>query len=125
MRTRNDPEHSVFDFALLVASLFRCRSTGRTPQEAQPTAKGRESSTDNDAGPVASMPVSHPVDASLTLPADPRAALIATLARSVADLAAAGDLAAARIAHETMGKLLETAQGGAAVVDLAERRRGR
>lgn len=56
-------------------------------------------------------------------PADPRAALISSLARSVADLGAAGDIAGARIATEALSRLLATADGGACpVVDLAGER---
>ena len=64
--------------------------------------------------------------------ASPRVVLLEHLLASMRDALAAGDLAAARIAHEAAGKLLVAPQGegkgtGAKVVDLAHERgkRGR
>ena len=58
-------------------------------------------------------------------PESPRRALIAALANAVREAAAAGDLAAARVAHEALGRLL-TEACPRAVVDLsAERERRR
>jgi len=55
----------------------------------------------------------------------PRSALIAALANAVRDAAAAGDLVAARVAYEALGRLLSE-PGTGAVVDLnAERERRR
>ncbi len=54
-----------------------------------------------------------------------RGALIGTLANAVRDAAAAGDIAAARVAHEALGQLLTDA-GPSPVVDLnVERERRR
>jgi len=56
----------------------------------------------------------------------PRAALLAALTNAVRDAAAAGDLAAARVAHEALGRLLTEPGSASAVVDLnAERERRR
>lgn len=53
-----------------------------------------------------------------------RLAFIRRLADSIAELAAAGDVAAARIAHEALGRVLSVGEGdgGAEVIDLGERR---
>lgn len=54
----------------------------------------------------------------------PRARMIGELCASLAAAAGAGDLAAARVAHDALGRLLEHVDGDAAeVVDLADRRR--
>lgn len=57
-------------------------------------------------------------------PATPRGKMIADLCESLAGAAADGDLAAARVAHEALGRLLgaEDHRDGAPVVDLASRR---
>jgi hypothetical protein len=58
----------------------------------------------------------------------PRTSLVAVLTRAIAAATAAGDLHAARVAHEALGRLLdEPAQGGAPVADLRSmrERRGR
>jgi integrase len=58
--------------------------------------------------------------------ASPRAALLQSLLDAARAAVAAGDLEAARIAHEAVGKLLGEGEGkGAPVVDLADVRRGR
>jgi hypothetical protein len=58
--------------------------------------------------------------------ASPRAALVADLAGHLAQLLAAGDIEGARLAHETIGRLLATEPGGStAVLDLASERRRR
>ena len=55
----------------------------------------------------------------------PRATLIAALTSAIRDAAAAGDLAAARVAHDALGRLLSE-PGAGAIVDLnAERERRR
>jgi hypothetical protein len=58
---------------------------------------------------------------------NPRTALLASLLKSAGDLAAAGDLEGARIAHAAAGELLAVGGEGGAVVDLAaeRERRGR
>jgi hypothetical protein len=58
-------------------------------------------------------------------PSNPRAVFLAALLKSVSDLAAVGDTAAARVAHEAAGKLLASPVEGAAVVDLAAEREKR
>jgi hypothetical protein len=58
-------------------------------------------------------------------PPNPRAVLLAALLKSAGDLAAAGDVEGARVAHEAAGKLLGPAVEGAAVVDLASERERR
>ena len=89
---------------------------GRLPPQAPPFADSR--------GPFADSP-------ALSSPApSARATLLEQLLTSARDAVAAGDLEAARIAHEAAGKLLATprAEGsGAKVVDLAHERgkRGR
>ena len=56
----------------------------------------------------------------------PREALVSSLAAAVRDAAIAGDLIAARVAHEALGRLLIEAAPASAVVDLsAERERRR
>jgi hypothetical protein len=56
----------------------------------------------------------------------PRGALIAALTSAVRDAAAAGDLGAARVAHEALGRLLSEPGAASAVVDLnVERERRR
>lgn len=59
--------------------------------------------------------------------ASPRAALAADLGVHVARLLAVGDLEAARVAHEAIGKLIACVLpgNGTAVIDLAARRRER
>ncbi len=58
--------------------------------------------------------------------ASPRAALIAALTNAVRDAANAGDLVAARVAYEALGRLLAEPGAAAMVVDLhAERERRR
>jgi hypothetical protein len=62
-------------------------------------------------------------DESRTKPGDPRAALVGALADGMRAALAAGDMEAARIAHETIGRLLGAPSellGG--VVDLAAER---
>jgi len=56
--------------------------------------------------------------------ATPRARMIADLCQALAAAATDGDLAAARVAHEALGRLLgaEDHRDGAPVVDLASRR---
>jgi hypothetical protein len=58
--------------------------------------------------------------------ATPRAALMAALTSAVRDAASAGDLAAARVAHEALGRLLSEPGVPGPVIDLnAERERRR
>jgi integrase len=62
---------------------------------------------------------------SETQTGNPRAALVAALTTAIRDTAAAGDLAAARIALEALNQLLGAAEGASAgVADLAARRGG-
>ncbi len=61
-------------------------------------------------------------------PPSPRAALLAHLSADMGAALAAGDLDAARIAHETIGKLMALGLApvdGAPVIDLATERRRR
>jgi len=53
---------------------------------------------------------------------NPRAQLLESLAASVLAATAAGDLHAARVAHEALGRLLAQEPGGPAVTDLAAER---
>ena len=55
-------------------------------------------------------------------PPSPRLAAVADLYRHAAELAAAGDLEAARVVHEAIARMLEGA-GPGCVVDLATRRK--
>jgi hypothetical protein len=67
-------------------------------------------------------------DESRTKPADPRSALLGQLAEGMREALAAGDVEAARIAHEAIGRLLgATGADAGGVIDLAaeRRRRGR
>jgi hypothetical protein len=52
-----------------------------------------------------------------------RSTLIASLCEHAGALAQAGDIAAARVAHEAAGKLLQMPEHAVAVVDLNERRK--
>ncbi|CAN96463.1 hypothetical protein predicted by Glimmer/Critica [Sorangium cellulosum So ce56] len=62
-------------------------------------------------------------DESRTKPADPRTVLLGQLAEGMRAALAAGDVEAARIAHETIGRLLGAPGADAAgVVDLAAER---
>jgi hypothetical protein len=62
-------------------------------------------------------------DVSLTKPASPRTALLVHLAEDLKAAIEAGDLEAARVAHEAIGRLLgSTAAKNATVVDLATAR---
>lgn len=65
-------------------------------------------------------------DVSLTKPASPRAALLAHLAEDLRAAVLAGDVEAARVAHEAIGRLLggEVA-GEGSVIDLAAERNRR
>jgi integrase len=64
-------------------------------------------------------------DDSGTIPTSPRQALVTALTNAVRDATVAGDLAAARIALESLNRLLAEPSGTpAAVADLAERRKG-
>jgi len=57
-----------------------------------------------------------------TIRPNPRASLVAALANAIRDAMAAGDLAAARIAVEALGRLLASEDPTASVVDLRARR---
>jgi hypothetical protein len=72
---------------------------GREPALAYDQAAPHATSPALSAGPSADSP---PPSTS-----SPREALLATLARSLAELAAAGDLEAALAVHEAMSKLLK------------------
>ncbi|WP_437277514.1 hypothetical protein WME90_40705 [Sorangium sp. So ce375] len=62
-------------------------------------------------------------DESQTKPADPRTVLLGQLAEGMRAALAAGDVEAARIAHETIGRLLGAPRADAAgVIDLAAER---
>ncbi|XXT25329.1 hypothetical protein WME94_27750 [Sorangium sp. So ce429] len=62
-------------------------------------------------------------DESQTKPADPRTVLLSQLAEGMRAALAAGDVEAARIAHETIGRLLGAPEADAAgVIDLAAER---
>jgi len=55
----------------------------------------------------------------------PRAALVRTLTEGISAATASGDLAAARVAHEALGKLLdEPERGNAEVIDIRSQRAG-
>ncbi|MGD8609157.1 MAG: hypothetical protein PVH21_17795 [Myxococcales bacterium] len=60
---------------------------------------------------------------SKPLPALSRSTLIAALYEHASVLAQAGDVAAARVAHEAAGKLLQVPEPAVAVVDLNQRRK--
>jgi hypothetical protein len=65
-------------------------------------------------------------EAPAALSASPRASLLARLAGELAALTTAGDLEAARVVNETIGRLLARPAGEhAAVVDLAAEREKR
>ncbi|WP_437331194.1 hypothetical protein [Sorangium sp. So ce381] len=62
-------------------------------------------------------------DESQTKPADPRTVLLGQLAEGMRAALAAGDVEAARIAYETIGRLLGAPEADAAgVIDLAAER---
>ncbi|WP_437961337.1 hypothetical protein WME76_17980 [Sorangium sp. So ce119] len=62
-------------------------------------------------------------DESRTKPEDPRTVLLGQLAEGMRAALAAGDVEAARIAHETIGRLLGApGADAAAVIDLAAKR---
>lgn len=100
---------------------------GFEPQQPRETTTVPAKERPNPAPPVVENgPRGHVADDSRTIPANPRAALVAALTAAVRDATAAGDLECARIAHEALGRLLGAAAGEPApVVDLAERRGGR
>jgi hypothetical protein len=60
-------------------------------------------------------------------PQSPRQRMIARLSAALAEALRVGDLGAARVAHDALGRLLEGDKGPAEVVELATRRarRGR
>jgi len=60
---------------------------------------------------------------SKPLPAFSRSTLIAALYEHAAALAPAGDIEAARVAHEAAGRLLAAPEAATAVVDLNQRRK--
>ena len=62
-------------------------------------------------------------DDSTATSQSPRARLVAALTEAISAAMAAGDLHAARVAHEALGRLLEEPEPGAPVVaDLGEER---
>jgi hypothetical protein len=66
-------------------------------------------------------------DAPAEPPASPRAVMLAALSAGMTAALSAGDLEAARVAHDAIGRLLGSTAPPAAVVDLAverERRAG-
>jgi hypothetical protein len=93
------------------------------PHRAEDGPDERAEATPADPSPVASgAPSPAPGETST---ANPRAKLLAFLAASVAELAAAGDLDGARVAAAALSALLGPAGEGAPVVDLATARRER
>jgi hypothetical protein len=96
-----------------------------------PEKPGAEGEPSGGLAPVADASQG-PVDVSSAAgappggaPPNPRASLASDLAGCMARLLAAGDVEGARIAHETIGKLLAAGPSGAVVLDLATERRRR
>jgi len=71
------------------------------------------------------VPVEPPAVAPTAAPASPRAAMLAALSAGMTAALAGGDLDAARVAHEAIGRLLGSPVRGAEVVDLAAERERR
>ncbi len=111
------------------------KKTGSAALAPEALNKGPGSNGGSNPAPVLTEPlVGHAPQALAPSPVtpSPRAALLATLLEGARVAVLAGDLATARIAHETIGKMLgaaeplvEHAASGAPVVDLAEERRRR
>lgn len=79
--------------------------TGCTPTEGGGPRAAQAGRVGRGVGEAAPVPV--------------RVAMIATLAEQITAAAAAGDVEAARVAHEALGKLLPGLGQGAAVIDFA------
>ena len=77
--------------------------------------------TGEEQCPIATDQTSEAV--SKPLPAFSRSTLIASLYDHASALARAGDIEAARVAHEAAGKLLQVPAATAVVVDLSQQRR--
>ncbi len=76
---------------------------------------------DADPSPIAATSAAANAAANTAAP-NPRAAAITSMYENAAALAAAGDLAGARVLHEAIGRMLGSDVGGAPVVELATRR---
>jgi hypothetical protein len=83
--------------------------------------QSRASQIDNPAKPRATEQA-RPLSADDKLP--PRVKLAKALCEAISEATEVGDLKAARIAHEALGKLLD-APGGAEVAELSEARKAR
>ena len=92
----------------------------KNPSKASPSVTNREI-TGDEQSPIATDQT--PDAFSEPLRALSRSTLVASLYDHAADLAQAGDIEAAKVAHEAAGRLLVVPESTNAVVDLNERRK--
>ncbi len=94
-----------------------------TAQKLTPEAPRDVPKLDPGYIPATAAPVTPPAPIAAPPAPSPRDALVRALTTAIADASAAGDLSAARVALDALGRLLAEPTGApATVVDLASRR---